>query len=93
MLTAFAIAAVTHDFYHERYGIFLSVPLVMQAAGSLDALSPSFWRFGSSYKPIALRSPPGSWLAALMLAGLVGANVIALHHLYTDTTVQKTERT
>jgi hypothetical protein len=91
MLSAFAIAVVTRDFYHERYAIVLSVPLLMLAAGALDVISPEFWRPRPRPKPVALRTPPGSWLAALMLAGLVGANLVALHRLYTDTTVQKTD--
>jgi 4-amino-4-deoxy-L-arabinose transferase-like glycosyltransferase len=91
LAATFTIAVVTRDFYHERYAIVASVPLVMLAAEGFNALDLRFWRSGRQHKSALLRPPVSTALTALVLACLVSANLGALYRLYTDTTVQKAD--
>lgn len=90
LAAALAIALVTRDFYHERYGCMLSIPLAVLAAGGFAAVHPRFPRVGGQRGTRAW-SAGSRWVAGLLLAGLLGANLLALHRLYTDTTLHKAD--
>ncbi len=90
LAAALAIALVTRDFYHERYGCMLSIPLAVLAAGGFAALQPQFASLGRLQRTLA-GSIGSRWVAGLLLAGLLGANLLALHRLYTDTTLHKAD--
>ena len=80
-VAALALAARNPD-YHERYTIFLTVPLLLLAAGGTGLLDLRFWRPARS-----------AWLSllapAIVVALLVLANGLALQQLYTNTALHK----
>ncbi|HXF63511.1 MAG TPA: glycosyltransferase family 39 protein, partial [Caldilineaceae bacterium] len=69
--------------FHVRYPIFISVPLLLLAAGGVAGLSPRWWRPDRSLHHVDLAAP------TLVLALLLAANALALERLYTDTTLHK----
>jgi hypothetical protein len=85
LATALAVVwllVVRQPDFHVRYPIFLSVPLLLLAAGGLAGLSPGWWRPGR-------HSGWDRLVPLLGLAGLVAANGLALHRLYTDANLHK----
>jgi hypothetical protein len=90
-LAAASAIAISTRAYHERYSSFLSMPLAMLAAGGFAAFAPRHWRTWLRDGPGKLRSPVSTWLAALVLAVLVGGNCAALYRMYTDSMVQKAD--
>jgi hypothetical protein len=86
-----AIALVTRGFYHERYAIFVSVPLAMLVGAAISAMDFRTRAAGGQHGSVPRRSALSILLAAFILTGLVGANLTALRRLRTDSSVQKAD--
>lgn len=76
--------------FHERYTMLVTGPLILLAANGLTLFDPAFWR----------RKQPsrnGSWplrrlsalMAAVVLVGVIAANLLALDQLYHNDAIQK----
>jgi hypothetical protein len=91
LAAAFAVALVTRGYYHERYTIFLSVPLAMAVGGAFSVFEVDIGPFRRWRRSSQARATLSVLLAALVLAGLVSANLAALSRLRTDSSVQKAD--
>lgn len=69
--------------FHVRYPIFISVPLLLLAAGGIAGPAPSWWRRE------AVWTWQGALLPGLVVIGLLVANQQALMRLYFDRTLHK----
>jgi hypothetical protein len=80
ILAAWELARVQPQF-HQRYTTLATGPLLLLAANGFFLFDP----VGAAGR----RKPFATWAAAALLAGVIGANFLALHQLYTNSDVQK----
>src|SRR5690606_37732762 len=80
-LAVVGVLVVSQPDFHVRYPIFISAPLLLLAAGGVAGVEPGWWR--------GCVSRGGVMLSALLVLGLVSANVLALQRIYTDSSLHK----
>ncbi|HBY95036.1 MAG TPA: hypothetical protein DEP84_13935 [Chloroflexi bacterium] len=85
-LAAAIVLAVRQPDFHERYTIMISAPLLLLVGGAVGVQGLD----RSGQAPTRKRRPAiHNVSVALLLAGLVGANGLALQRLYTDSRLHK----
>ena len=72
--------------FHERYTMLVTAPLMLLAANGFSLFSLAFWMRAVRKRWMGLMLPAAG---AVVLAGVVGTNGLALDHLYHDSTLQK----
>ena len=78
--------ALSQPQFHERYTMLVTAPLLLLAANGFSLFSPAFWAKPARGRWIKVwRSVAG----AIVLAGVVATNGLALDRLYYDSTLQK----